>query len=654
MHALGVTEAMKFLRSPVTPWLVVLIALAVCGWQGAAQEAVSKPFVQAASTVAALASQSPRIDKIDPPNWFAGLPEPMLLLRGENLKGADFVVEGNGVALRSSRVSDNGHWAFLWLITRNAQPQQIHIRARSSSGASEATFALLARKPVSPGFQGFSSDDVMYLIMTDRFADGDASNDTPASAPGGYDRANPRGWHGGDLRGIEQHLDYLQQLGVTTIWTTPVYDNTGSPDSYHGYGATDMYGVDPHFGTLADYQHLADAMHRRGMKLVLDTVPNHVGAGHPWANDPPTPDWFHGTVAQHRAAKYEFRSIPDPHSAPQESRDVIEGWFANVLPDMNQENPLASKYLIQNAEWWVETVGLDGLRLDTFPYIRRDFWHDFHAELHARYPHLTTVGEVFNIDPTITSYFAGDAVRRGVDTGLDTPFDFPVYGILRGVLTGDQPATALPDTLRQDWLYPHPERLVTFIGNHDTSRFLSQNGATPAKLKLAFGLLATLRGMPQLYSGDEIAMRGGEDPDNRQDFPGGFPGDTVSAFTAQGRTPEQAQIFDWVSGVLRVRREHVALRAGKQQDIFADGTTFAFVRAASIEAGCTAKKGDRVLVAINKADSSRELRLEARDTALAGCSGLSAIFNARSGARREGSEFVLTLEAQQLAIYEVE
>lgn len=645
---------MNLPRQHFASCLAVILALTVFDLQGATQEVAARPVVQAVSTVTDPASQAPRIEKIDPPNWFAGLPDPMLLLRGENLTGAHFTVDGKGVTIRSSKVSENGHWAFLWLTTRDAQPQQLRIRAVSSSGAAVATFPVMARKPASAGFRGFSADDVMYLIMTDRFADGDASNDAPVRAPGGYDRANPRGWHGGDLRGIEQHIDYLQQLGVTAVWTTPVYDNTGSPDSYHGYGATDMYGVDPHFGTLADYQHLAQALHQRGMKLVLDTVPNHVGAGHPWATDPPTPDWFHGTAAQHTAPKYEFRSIPDPHSSPRESRDVIEGWFANVLPDMNQENPLAAKYLIQNAEWWVESAGLDGLRLDTFPYIRRGFWHDFHAELHARYPRLTTVGEVFNTYPTITSYFAGDAVRRGVDTGLDTPFDFPVYGTLRGVLTGDQPASALPDVLRQDWLYPHPDRLVTFIGNHDTSRFLSQKGATTAKLQLAFGLLATLRGMPQLYSGDEIAMRGGDDPDNRHDFPGGFPGDAASAFTAEGRTSEQAQLFDWVSGVLRMRHEHAALRAGQQQDLFADATAFAFVRAASVESGCTAGKGDRVLVAMNKADSPRELRLETRDTALAGCSSLSVLFNAKSGARMEGTEFVLTLDPQQLSVYEVQ
>jgi glycosidase len=627
---------MKSLSASLAIGLVAAVSFA-----GFARQCVAQP----------VPSPAPAIQKIDPPDWFAGLPDPMLLLRGENLAGAKFVVAGESVTILSSKVSDNGHWAFLWLATGNAQPQQLTIRATSARGTAAATFILRARKPVNAGFQGFSPDDVMYLIMTDRFADGDPSNNQPARAPGGYDRSLPKGWHGGDLRGIEQHLDYLQSLGVTTVWTTPVYDNTGSPDSYHGYGATDMYGVDPHFGTLADYQHLAGALHQRGMKLVLDTVPNHVGAGHPWAADPPMPDWFHGTVAKHAAPNYDFHSIPDPHSAPLESRDVTAGWFANVLPDMNQENPVVAKYLIQNAVWWVETAGLDGLRLDTFPYIRRDFWHDFHAELHALYPHLTTVGEVFNGDATITSYFAGGVVRRGVDTGLDTPFDFPTYFTLRNVLAGDQPVTALPDVLRQDWLYPHPERLVTFLGNHDTRRFLSEKGANSSRLELAFGLLATMRGMPQIYSGDEIAMQGGDDPDNRHDFPGGFPGDAASAFTAQGRTADQAQMFDWVSGVLRVRSQHPALRAGEQQNVFSDATALAFVRAASVATGCNADQQDRLLVVMNKADSARELRLETRDTALAGCTSLADAFNAKNPARMEGSTFVLTLDPQQLAIY---
>ena len=315
-----------------------------------------------------------------------------------------------------------------------------------------------------------------------------------------------RGWHGGDLAGIEQHLDYLSELGVTALWTTPVASNGTMPESYHGYAATDLYAVDPHFGTLEEYRHLSDALHAKGMKLVIDLVPNHLGVLHPWMLDPPAPEWFHGTLGIIAPPSTNFISWWTRTRPRQASSAITDGWFTDAMPDLNQENPLVSRYLIQNALWWVETANLDGIRLDTFPYVDRAFWRDFHATLHSVYPHLTTVGEIFNGDPEVTSFFAGGVAHHGIDTGLDTPFDFPVYFALRDVLTHGKPMTELAKVLRQDALYPHPERLVTFIGNHDTTRFLTEADGSAKKLKLALGLLMTLRGMPQLYSGDEIGM----------------------------------------------------------------------------------------------------------------------------------------------------
>lgn len=587
----------------------------------------------------------PVIDKIDPPNWWAAMPSPMLLIHGNHLTNAAISVAGSRVSVEKVQTSPNGHWAFVWLQTDKAAPQTLSITAASLAGKAQSSFVLEARKTASAGFQGFSSADVMYLIMTDRFADGDTSNDEPNE-----ERAKVRGWHGGDFKGIEQHIDYLKSLGVTSVWTTPVYKNIPSPQSYHGYSATDMYAVDPHFGTLADYQHLAATLHKNGMKIVLDTVPNHVGPSHSWVSDPPLPDWFHGTAENHTIAKTDFKSIPDPHSSWLERRDITEGWFANILPDLNQENPLVAKYLIQNAVWWIETAGLDGLRIDTFPYVNRAFWHEFHAQLHALYPRLTTVGEVFNPDPTITSYFAGDAKHDGVDTGLYTPFDFPTYFALRAVLLKHEPMTKLEDVLRQDRLYPHPDRLVTFIGNHDTKRFLSEPGATPAELKMAFGLMATLRGMPQIYSGDEIAMRGEDDPDNRRDFPGGFGDNAPSAFQPASRTPEQQDMYGWVSSVLQLRSQHSALTSGQQQDLLdEDESAFAFVRATDVSHGCDG--GDRVLVIVNNAASARSITLPTQDTALAGCSNLQPLLHAAGSISLNKESFVVQVNPQEIAIY---
>ena len=624
-------------------WIAgLLVAAFFCG-PSAAMLAATSPAVASHGPVVT----SPVVTSIDPPNWWAGLPNPMLLVRGENLTGAAFVVDAGKVKIVRTQISANGHWAFLWLNTETAAAQTVQLTVKTAQGKTQMPFVLEKRHAATAGFQGFSSKDVMYLIMPDRFADGDQSNDAPADAPGTYDRSKPRAYHGGDLRGIEEHLGYLQQLGVTTIWTTPLDDNDNhSPQDYHGYGAVNMYGVDEHLGTVKDYVALADAIHKRGMKFVLDTVPNHVGPKNPWVLDPPAPEWFHGTLAHHIEANGNFAPITDPHAPLAAYRAAVDGWFANVLPDLNQSNPLVKQYLIENAIWWIETAQLDGLRLDTFPYVDRDFWHDFHAELHAIYPHLTTVGEVFNSDPTIVSYFAGGVKRAGIDTGLDTPFDFPTYFALRATLAADQPMTALQQVERMDWLYPHPERLVMFLGNHDTSRFISEKGATPARMKLAFGLLATLRGMPQIYSGDEIAMPGGDDPDNRRDFPGGFPGDAHSAFTAQGRTPEQAAMHDWVSQLFTLRAVHPALLTGMQQNLLVDDTGFVFARIAA---------GDEtLLVLMNKAQKPREFQLDFAHTGLTGARGLTPLWNAgaRVHVQRDGCD--VSVPAEQLVVYRVE
>jgi glycosidase len=577
----------------------------------------------------------------------------MLLVHGEGLSHARFTLSGKGVTLDHTQASENGHWVFLWLKTKSAAPQTLWITASNDRGQSRRSFALNQRSHQADGHSGFSSADVLYLIMTDRFADG-----KPADDPTGDNRAAARGWHGGDLAGIEQHLDYLKQLGVTAVWTTPVASNGAMPVAYHGYAATDLYAVDPHFGTLADYQHLSDALHARGMKLVVDLVPNHIGIKHPWVLDPPAPDWFHGTLEHHSAVKNDFYALVNPHAPPQAWRDVTDGWFTDEMPDLNQENPLVARYLIQNALWWVETANLDGIRLDTFPYVDRAFWHDFHATLHSVYPHLTTVGEIFDRDPEVTSYFAGGVAHQGIDTGLDTPFDFPVFFALRDVLAHDKPMTELANVLRQDALYPHPERLVPFIGNHDTSRFFTEAGGSVPRQKLALGLLATLRGMPQLYSGDEIGMEGGNDPDNRRDFPGGFPGDTRSAFTGAGRTATEQQIFAWTSGMLALRASHPALETGLEQDLFADDDVFAFIRTSGAGSCSYSRSADpsteRLLIIVNKAEQSELLKLPVEGTALAGCTKFQAMAPATGSAPvAAGGKLNIEEPAESITVYEV-
>jgi glycosidase len=542
----------------------------------------------------------------------------MLLVHGNGLQQARFSLQAHGVKLIRTQPSANGHWAFLWVKSESADPQTVWISAVNNQGHARWQFPLAQRSSDPAAHSGFSSADVLYLVMTDRFAHG-----APGNNPPGDDRTAARGWHGGDFAGITQHLDYLQQLGVSTIWTTPVVSNGAMPESYHGYAATDLYAVDSHFGTLDDYRHLSDALHARGMKLVIDLVPNHIGVQHPWVLDPPAPDWLHGTLSNHRSAKHDFLQLVDPHAPDRAWRDITNGWFTDAMPDLNQENPLVSAYLIQNAIWWVESANLDGIRLDTFPYVGRTFWRDFHAALHAAYPQLTTVGEIFHRDPEITSFFAGGVTHRGIDTGLDTPFDFPIYFALRDVLCHGKPMSNLAAILRQDALYPHPERLVSFIGNHDTVRFITDAGGSVPAARLALGLIITLRGTPQIYSGDEIGITGKEDPDNRHDFPGGFAGDSHTAFTQAGRTSTEQELFSWTANLLALRRAHPALQTGIEQNLLADEDAFAFVRSPD-GSGCPADHSrERFLVVVNKAQQSKQIQLPLAETALAGCTEFS-------------------------------
>lgn len=568
----------------------------------------------AVCAAARLSAEKPIIDKIDPPGWWVQLPDPMLLVHGEHLDGARFALRGQGVQLTRTQISSNGHWAFLWLSTKSAAAQTLFITAENNDGSARREYQLAERSHDPNAHRGFSSSDVLYLIMTDRFAQ---SEKAPAVSEA--ERQLPRGWHGGDLAGIREHTDYLKQLGVTAVWTTPVVSNGAMPESYHGYAATDLYAVDPHFGTLADYRQLSDALHAQGLKLVIDLVPNHIGVQHPWVKDPPAPEWLHGSIENHRAIEYDFYHLVDPHATDASWRGITSGWFTDAMPDLNQENPLVATYLIQNAIWWIETANLDGIRLDTFPYVDRAYWQQFHSVLHQLYPHLTTVGEVFHRDPEVTSFFAGGVAHRGVDTGLDTPFDFPVYFTLRDVLAHDKPMTDLAAVLRQDALYPHPERLVHFIGNHDTTRFITEAGGSAARLKMALGLGATLRGMPQIYSGDEIGMSGKEDPDNRHDYPGGFKGDKRSAFTREGRTAEEEDLFEWTSSLLHLRAAHPVLQTGLEQNLFADQERFAFLRTPN-GSGCTGKPGDeRILILVNKGREAKQWDMPAQETALKGC-----------------------------------
>jgi glycosidase len=336
--------------------------------------------------------------------------------------------------------------------------------------------------------------------------------------------------------------------------------------------------------------------------------------------------------------------VTDPHAVEKNYQSALDGWFANILPDLAQENPLTAEYLQQNAYWWMEIGGVDGFRIDTFPYVPRTFWTKYLQGLQSTYPNFFAVGEVYNFDPTVVSYFAGGQRGfDGIDTHLTTPFDFPMNSAIREVVNHGAPAKKIVDVLRQDRLYPHPELLVTFIGNHDMKRFVTDAGGSTVKLKLGLSLLATLRGIPQLYSGDEIAMAGGEDPDNRRDFPGGFPGDQRNAFTPVGRTADEQDVYAHVQGLLKLRREHPALRTGEQKHVAVTDDYYVFTRESN---------GERLLVVFYKGDSAKPVTVDLADTTLENAKSLAPV-NSAPEVHLQGNQLQLQLVPQSVAIYQV-
>jgi glycosidase len=349
----------------------------------------------------------------------------------------------------------------------------------------------------------------------------------------------------------------------------------------------------------------------------------------------------------------------DAHATPADSYSVLNGWFADTLPDMNQQEPAVAQYLTQNMIWWIEKAGIDALRIDTFPFVQRSFWQSYLSELGTLYPHLTEVGEVENADPTIVAFFAGGRNNQGpdglVDTHLTTPLDYAVYHVLYDVLRGKKPFSELEATLRRDWLYPHPGDLVIFLDNHDQPRLLNDPTASPALLRLATGLLMTLRGTPQLYAGDEIGMRGAGDPDNRRDFPGGFPGDPRNAFTASGRTPAEATMHDWTAALGKLRAESPALQTGRMQTLVAGESTFAFVRMLSPGAGACAAPGS-MLVALNRGPTPETLTIPVAATALEGCRVLSSRLGDDPQPSRPivAPTLALNLPANGFAVYQLQ
>ncbi len=557
----------------------------------------------------AVSGQTPSVSKVEPPSWWAGhtIDPVRLMVRGENFSGAKVVSKKPALGVSSVRVNDRGDYLFFDVtIPKTARAGKYEFEVVTSKGSAVVPFEILAPLDPKSNFRGVGGRDVIYLIMTDRFADGDPANNK------NVDRTNPRMWHGGDFKGITAKMPYLKELGVTALWLTPWYDNTDEITncdkpwcpmaSYHGYGAIDYYGVENHFGSMADLREMIAAAKSNGIKIIQDQVANHFGFRHPWAKDPPLPNWMPPFVQN----RFNNSALLSPNSSPAERDNTLRGWFDFSLPDLNQDEPEVRKYLIQNALWWIGTTGIDGIRQDTIQYMPRDFIRDWSAAIKKQYPKFWMVGEVFEEDSAHTAFFQGGKTGwDGIDTNLPSVFDFKLWRTSQEVFTGKKPMRALRDVLKYDGLYPNVNNLTVMANNHDTDRFMSLSGATKEGAKLHVAFTLATRGIPQLYTGEEILMEGGHDPDNRRDFAGGFLGDSTDKFLSAGRTPDEQEMFDWTKMWIGLRRKSVAIDGGKTTDLYYDSDAYVFERSRPLVDWVSV-----AIVAFNNSDATKEVELK--------------------------------------------
>ena len=566
-----------------------------------------------------------KIDRVEPTDWYVGMKDPslQLMVYGEGIREAQVSTDYPGVRVDSLVRLDSPNYLLVYLDLSGAQPGEMKLRFTMGKSKKEVSYRLKARAMAGEERKGFSNADVLYMLMPDRFAQGkDHKAQVKGMNPYVEDRSKPSLRHGGDLQGIRDHLDYFTQLGVTALWLTPVLENN-SPDgkdgssTYHGYATTNYYRVDPRFGTNEDYRQLIADAHAKGLKVVMDMIFNHCGFEHPWVKDLPSrdwlnvPEWLSGKEedkAKYLQTSYKLTPVLDPYAAEVDKRETVDGWFVPSMPDLNQRNPHVIKYLIQNSVWWIETVGIDGIRMDTYPYADREAMALWMKTLEREYPNFNTVGETWVTEPAYTAAWQKDSKLSSINSYLKTVMDFAFYDRVNMAAreeTDDwwQGMNRVYNTLCYDYLYANPSSVLAFIENHDTDRFL-KNGTDTLALKQALALLLTINRTPQLYYGTEILMNGTKevtDGNVRKDFPGGFPGDKANCFTAEGRTRAQNDMFNWLSRLLHWRQGNEAIINGKQVQFTPRKGVYVIARQA---------KGQNVLTIVNGTSEPAQMEVK--------------------------------------------
>lgn len=550
------------------------------------------------------------IKRIEPPSWFTGLKDPalQLMVYGEGIASYDVSVDYPGVCLTTLIKTENSNYLFINLnVGSEAKPGIMNLRFTKGRNKIEHEFSLYAR-PVEPA-RGFNSSDVIYLLMPDRFSNGDQSNDNVEGMMEKCNRQNPGGRHGGDLKGIADHLDYINGLGVTGIWLNPFLENNQPAYSYHGYSTTDFYRVDPRYGTNEDFRQLVEKAHSIGLKVMMDMIFNHIGSGHWWMKDLPSRDWIH-QFDEFTRTNYRTSVWMDPYASEKDIRILEKGWFDTSMPDLNQSNPLLATYLIQNSIWWIAFSGIDGIRMDTYPYPEKELMSRWAKRVTEEFPGFFIVGEVWYQQEALTAYWAnGSRNNDGYISNLPSVTDFPLslatHKAFNEPDTWDEGIARLYVILSQDFLYSNPSQNVIFLDNHDLTRFFTQTGKNLNIYKMALAFIMTTRGIPQFYYGTEIVIEGDKsmgDGHLRADFPGGWPGDVKNVFSGTNLDTDEQEALIFTKKLLNWRKGKEVIHSGKLRHFIPDNGLYVYFRYNDKES---------IMVAINNHSSeSRNLKAE--------------------------------------------
>ncbi|WP_288375523.1 glycoside hydrolase family 13 protein [Chryseobacterium culicis] len=570
-----------------------------------------------ALSIASVAFSQKTLERVEPAFWWKGMknPELQILVYGKDIAHNE-VVLSDGIHIKDIRKVENPNYVFITVNTNEINVPKFTINIqKGKKNIGSYTYELKQREPGSANRESFTSKDVMYLIMPDRFANGDEKNDSRPELTEKANRSLPNGRHGGDLSGIISNLDYIQNLGATAVWLTPVNEDNEKVYSYHGYAQTDLYKIDARYGTNEQYKALSQDLNKRNMKLVMDYVTNHWGSSHWMIKDLPSKDWIHWFNDGENGFKrsnYKTTTQFDTNASDIDKKYALDGWFDTTMPDINQKNPLVLKYLTQNAIWWIEYADLGGIRVDTYPYNDKEAMAKWAKAITDEYPKFNIVGETWLYTAAQIAAWQKDSKVgqiAGYNSNLPSVMDFMLFENMPKALkekeSWDKGMIKMYDTFTSDFLYPDLNNLLVFFENHDTERWNEIFNANPAAYKMALTLISTVRGIPQIYYGSEIGMRGdknaGGDADIRRDFPGGWKSDKQNAFLPSSQTPEQQEFFQFTKKLLNWRKGKEVIHHGKTKNFVPQDGVFVYFRY---------NEKESVMVVINNNEKDQTLDLK--------------------------------------------